>query len=350
MLIDGELYDCQCCSAVGLTKNEVIDHVKTHKLSFRQYYDKYLKCAHDGMCVVCGSPTSFKSEKRAFANGYLKYCKPHSKGFTLEKCIVKYGSVIGKRKFDEYVQKHRFKNTFEGKKQKYGWTKEQFEEFNRSRSVTQKTMTKKYGAEEGTRRFETYCELQRHAGCSKQYFIEKYGVEDGTKRYEDLNRQKSHSYESYIEKYKDPELARIKLKEYFETRSVQLPASKISQSLFSDIVDKIGTDHVYFSSLNKEFGMMGDKKYYFYDFCDTISKTVIEFHGIKFHVKDPTKEFVQLYSGKSKEYVLEHDRKKEECAKNRGFNYWVIWEDDYLNDKKAVTDELCRKLIELRSA
>jgi very-short-patch-repair endonuclease len=348
MLINGELYNCSCCGAKNLTKDQIVDHIKIeHSLKFKQYYEKYLLQPDDGKCVICNEPTTFKSEKRNFGIGYLKYCKSHSRGYTLEKSIVKYGPKVGKEKFEQYVQKHRFKNTFEGKQLKYGWSKEQFAEFNKSRSVTYETMCKKYGSDEGAKKFKEYCEVQRHAGCSKEYFVDKYGELDGTAKYIEVNKKKSHSYESYLEKYKDPDIARQKLIEFRE-KGLPPNASKVSQSFFSKIVDVIGTDNIYFSKLNKEFGMMGDREYYFYDFCDTLSKTILEFHGNKFHVKDPTEDFVQLYSGKSKEFVMEHDRKKEECARNRGFNYIVVWEDEYMKNRRGVIDDICRQITELR--
>ena len=41
-----------------------------HKISTKQYYDKFLLQPGDGYCAICGKPTSFKS----FNVGYFEYC------------------------------------------------------------------------------------------------------------------------------------------------------------------------------------------------------------------------------------------------------------------------------------
>ena len=41
-----------------------------HKISTKQYYDKFLLQPGDGYCAICGKPTSFKS----FNVGYSKCC------------------------------------------------------------------------------------------------------------------------------------------------------------------------------------------------------------------------------------------------------------------------------------
>lgn len=43
---------------------------KHHKLSSKEYYDKYLKRNDEGKCIVCGQPTTYKSLKI----GYRRYC------------------------------------------------------------------------------------------------------------------------------------------------------------------------------------------------------------------------------------------------------------------------------------
>jgi len=55
---------------------------------------------------------------------------------TLENMIKKHGEIDGKIKWDEYREKQAHSNSFEYKKKKYGWTKEQFDEFNKSRGAS----------------------------------------------------------------------------------------------------------------------------------------------------------------------------------------------------------------------
>lgn len=76
---------------------------------------------------------------------------------TLENFVAKYGEEEGKKRWDSYVNKCSVTNTFEYKQEKYGWTKEQFDEYNKSRAVTLALMIKRYGEEEGRMRYDEYC-------------------------------------------------------------------------------------------------------------------------------------------------------------------------------------------------
>ena len=51
------------------------------------------------------------------------------------------------------------KNTFEYKKEKFGWSPEDFKEFNKSRAVTKENLIKKHGEEKGLEIFNNYCKM-----------------------------------------------------------------------------------------------------------------------------------------------------------------------------------------------
>ncbi len=69
-------YICKLCNKEFDGTRNFTGHLKVHKISSREYYDKFLKKPDDGICQVCGSPTVFFK----FANGYRKTCsdKCHS--------------------------------------------------------------------------------------------------------------------------------------------------------------------------------------------------------------------------------------------------------------------------------
>ena len=106
---------------------------------------------------------------------------------TLENLIKKYGNIEGQNRWANYKSKQATSNTFEYKKEKYGWTEEQFKEYNRSRAVTLEKMIEKYGEENGTIMWETYCERQAFTN-TKKYFQEKYGEVTGSLKYFDINK------------------------------------------------------------------------------------------------------------------------------------------------------------------
>jgi len=87
---------------------------------------------------------------------------------TLDNMIRKYGEVEGKVKWDNYRKKQAESNTFEYKQKKYGWTKEQFDEYNKSRGVS--------GNRNGN-----------YGSSYYQIWVEKYGKEIA----DDMNRNVS---------------------------------------------------------------------------------------------------------------------------------------------------------------
>lgn len=86
----------------------------------------------------------------------LKQKSKETHAVTLENLVRKYGEEEGNKKWDNYCKKQAETNTFEYKKEKYGWTKEQFDKYNASRAVTQENLIKRWGEEEGKKRLEKH--------------------------------------------------------------------------------------------------------------------------------------------------------------------------------------------------
>ena len=105
----------------------------------------------------------------------LKSVKKFGKGLSIERFITIYGIEEGKKRWDSYCKKQAESNTFEYKKRNgLIETKEQFDEYNKSRAVTLKNQIKKYGDVEGKKRWDSYCKRQAYTN-SKEYFgQEKY--------------------------------------------------------------------------------------------------------------------------------------------------------------------------------
>ena len=82
---------------------------------------------------------------------YLRYDTASLASFT-----SRFGEETGKKKYEEYVKFHSIKNKFEYKHKHLGWSKEQFDEFNKSRSVTLDILVKRYGNEIGKRKWKEY--------------------------------------------------------------------------------------------------------------------------------------------------------------------------------------------------
>lgn len=86
---------CEICEKI-LPIHRFTNHPKmAHKISIKEYYDKYLKKEKDGLCL-CGKPTKFFS----LINGYRQFCSV--------KCLTKNISLVrGKEiiKHNEFICK-----------------------------------------------------------------------------------------------------------------------------------------------------------------------------------------------------------------------------------------------------
>lgn len=56
-------------------------HLKTHHMTLKEYYDKHLKKPGEGVCSMCGNPTTFKN----FFIGYHETCSKTCKARNLRK-------------------------------------------------------------------------------------------------------------------------------------------------------------------------------------------------------------------------------------------------------------------------
>lgn len=275
------------------------------------------------------------------------------KGITLKKMLVLY-SRKGYDIWDDYVTAQSATNTFEYKNEKYGMTLEEFNEYNKSRSQTKENMIRRYGAEEGERKWNAYVERQRYAGVTIEYYVEKYGAEEGKKKYEEVNRLKAHTIESIMSRDNcSLEDAIIRKKEIFSSSGGY---SKISQefcwSLYNSMVDEL-KDSCYFAELNKEYSLYDhvSRGSMYYDFVvDGPIKLAIEFHGDYYHDNPRmySSDFKGFFYNKNltAEEVWARDAQKEKAIIDNGFRYIVVWESDYREDPqreiKRCLDEISR--------
>ena len=171
-IIDGVKYELSCCS------NCLLEHFKDCPPKSEKYY--YMKANKYGAY--------------SFGYGYEEYKKICSQtvGITENAMIRKWGEKEGKKRWKSYCDKQAETNTFEYKQEKYGWSKEQFEEFNKSRAVTLELCIERHGEEAGRKMWDEYCERQRYT-TSLEYMIEEYGEEEGTKKYKDFCYYRTNS-------------------------------------------------------------------------------------------------------------------------------------------------------------
>lgn len=350
---DDDAVFCKCCGESVFYKN-----TKYHTNKEKLLYDggttyRTKKTVNNKTYNLCVCENCMEKQFEDFVdknklriyntcNKYTEYAFdiPHdeiiktnkSKAITLENCILKYGEEKGKDIFLSYCNKQSNKNTFESKHKKYGWTKEQFDSFNKSRAVTLDNLVKKYGEIEGKNKFEAYCNKQRKTK-SKEYVIEKYGEE----YWKNLCKEKGLTLNTFERVY--GKQGKQKYEEYLNKRKKY--TSNISIKYFNSLLENnseiFNNLTIYYGNKN-EFGFFDEltNNYYFIDFCIPELKIAIEFNGNYFHANpmyynDNYSNF--WHTKQTAKDIWKNDEIKYNAIENKGFKLFVVWEDD-INNKK----------------
>lgn len=249
-----------------------------------------------------------------------------SKAITLKKMIDMYGEDEGKVRWKSYCDKQAVSNTFEYKQEKYGWTKEQFDEYNASRAVTLDNLVNRHGEEKGNQMFDDYCEKQRYVGITREYFIETYGEKDGMKKYVDMLIAKAA--QDGITKTSDK-----------------------SNIFIDNFSNEINNDsHI------KEFVLYDydTDKVYAYDYINHELKLCIEFNGVYWHMKPSLYKSSDIHKlrNNTASQIWERDLIKKESflKKYPDYKYVYVWEDEayhnYLRSDYSLNETYMNELIQ----
>lgn len=195
---------------------------------------------YDGLDKVHHTPVSLDLERKVFLLRGLGHNRQSKIYFTTQ-----YGERLGEIKFKEVQTFQALSNSKEYK----GMTDEEFKRYNNSRAITLKNMIKKYGKEEGTKVFNEYREKQRYKK-SKQRYIDEFGEEQGLKIFNEINKKKIQSLENFRRKYGKEEGLR-RYRSYVEGHRKGF--SNVASNLFEQIESLMNTDKVSFLYLPKKF-------------------------------------------------------------------------------------------------
>ena len=310
----------------------IIKYVRPVNISL--LYDRIFRCINLGSAITLEKMILQYGEEL----GKIKYKLLKEKmGFTLEKCIIKYGEELGKIKWNDYVEKQAYSNSYEYKNKKHGWSIEQYNKYNKSRSVTLDNMIERHGKELGETKWNNYVKRQAYTN-TKDHLKEKY--------YE-VNSKKRLTLTNFIRKYGDitgPE----KYKKYIETHSSGY--SKISQELFHtlSVTPTFKNKKIYYAEHNGEYGIMDKNSGTFrkYDFVCSELKIVIEFHGDHYHGNPKIYFPEQKLRGRGQSLIMaktawgKDEYKKLLIEKERGFKVIVVWESDYNSNKEQTVNRI----------
>lgn len=267
----------------------------------------------------------------------------------LESFIRKYkDEEIAKEKYEEYKKFQSKKNTFEYKKEKYGWNIDEFIEYNKKRAVTLQNQVAKHGLEEGTNKYLKYTKSQAEAGTSKSYFMKKYGDAEGIRVYDEVCKSKALSLNKFIslygaiegeKKYHEKRLAHAQMISTVKISQIQI---NITQFIINNY------EHPLFSCFSKEYGLWSHKLncYFLYDIVCTKNKKCIEIQGDYWHC-NPNKYHETFYHPNIKRTakdIWNKDEIKKQEMLDKGFDYLIVWEHDYNSDKEKVNREIIKWL------
>jgi hypothetical protein len=282
--------------------------------------------------------------KNAYPNALVVSPKLAGKtAITLDNFILKYGTEEGTLRWNSYRDKQAASNKFEYKNKKFGWTKEQFDDYNSSRAQTLEKMIIRYGEKIGIEKWHSYCE--RHAYTNTlEYFTEKYGREDGFKKYKEINKEKATSV--------NPTLLAEQLNISVED-AVEIILSRRESNLstiwgsnlekdFTNNIEILLDEKLEYTSFTRPFGKWSHalNSYVIYDIKH--NNCIIEFNGDYWHANPKIYRDDAMIRGRTAVEIWERDLLKMQLAEELGFRTYVVWESEYKRDKQNIISEVVR--------
>ena len=185
----------------------------------------------------------------------------------------------------------------------------------------------------------------------KQTCLKKYGYKSASSSHIIRNKVKNTCMKKYgvdnVWKRKDI-IEKMKLKRFKKGR---LTYSKQSQRFFDFIFEccnKSIQSNIYYAPHSKEFGKYSKKQYYFYDFVIPELKFCIEYHGNYYHANPRLYKENDIFYRKVKaKDIWKKDKEKIHFLKKIGFEIWVIWELDYLQNTDLYFAKILKRIQEL---
>lgn len=251
-----------------------------------------------------------------------------------------YGAKEGRRRWEEYKQKQAKSNTYEYKKERHGWTEEQFHEYNKSRSVTLKNCIRRHGEERGLQVWRDYCDKQAYTN-TLEYFIEREGSRElGLEFFLKYNQEKRKSQDPkwIMEKYS------VSFNEALEILSSRHSSAFVSEGekyFISELEEALGKEIKYtyktrqFCVWSKELNTP-----LFYDIVCTERMKAIEYNEDYWHANPKLydSDYFVKKVGLTAEEIWKRDQIKIQDLITRGFEVKIVWENDFLNDLQLIKE------------
>ena len=356
------MIQCLICNNYFKNNKSLSWHVRTnHTITFKTYYDKYLKKTDEGICY-CGKETSYKN----MLIGYRQYCshscksndplfKNKIKQTNLKKYGVKYptqNTEVKNKIKQTNLERYGTEHTFENEEIKDKIRKTNLERYGceypiqntEVKNKTKETNLEKYGVE--------YC-IQSNVikDKIKQTNLERYGVENVSQNEDIKEKIKENNLIKYGVEYpsqskefrnrvKQTSIKKYGVENVFQNEDIK---EKIKQTM----MEKYGvlysfqlTNHDYTTStdekivldyikllyngiiLENDYSVLNDLEL---DIYLPALNLAIEYNGTYWHSE---------LSGKDEYY---HHNKYLKC-KNLGITLLQIWEHNWHENKEYIKD------------
>lgn len=257
--------------------------------------------------------------------------------------VNQYGNNLGSIKFKQLQNKQAYTNSKEYK----CMTDEEFEAYNKSRSVTLENLTKKYGKEIGEDKFNKYKQIQSYTK-SKQRYIDENRIND----FYNINKLKPHTLPNMVKRYGE-KLGYEKFVNYCNNHHDFY--SNVASEFFRKIDEKISIFclNCKYAPKTSEFWIFDKNanRVYFYDFVIEELNYIIEFNGDLFHANpkvfnesDKPNPFNQKITAKD---IWQQDNDKHLTAKNMNYTIDVIWETEYNKNPEYYVNLVFEKIKQL---
>ncbi len=144
------MYLCEIC---GIKTKKIGVHIKSHNMTSKEYYDKYIKKDGDEKCNICGNSTKFLGVTK----GYNKYCSMKCRNNDKKYIEILSKQKIGKKRNDMVGDLNPAKD----KNVRTKISKKKIEEWNKENSVykTEKYKNKKMNSMKNMFKGKTYEEM-----------------------------------------------------------------------------------------------------------------------------------------------------------------------------------------------
>lgn len=226
---------------------------------------------------------------------------------TKESIVEKYRDELGEEKWQSYCDIQAVTNTFEYKAERFNVSKEQFEDYNKSRAATLKNFIIRHGEEDGLIKWYEYCERQRYT-TSIDYFIEKYGGIEGEEKWEE-----------------------------FYLKRINSPCNRVSAEEIE----------VFNTLLNNGLQLIRQYKIrkgrtFIYDYANIEKKLLIEYNGDVWHMNPEIycASDIQPRTGCTAQEIWNRDARKQAIAKEDGFTVYTIWAKSWKKSPQQIINDI----------